>query len=71
MGIVTGSLDKLGSGFMITMSEIDAKTLEAIARAQGRVSTDEDLLVEEMGERPVANVMEQAGHSQGLDDQAF
>ena len=44
--IVTGSLDKLGDGFMVTMSEIDAKSLEAIARVQERVPNDENKLVD-------------------------
>jgi hypothetical protein len=44
--IVTGSLDKLGDGYMVTMSEIDAKTLEAIGRVQERVSVDENKLVD-------------------------
>ncbi len=44
--IVTGSLDKLGDGYMVTMSEIDAKTLEAIGRVQERVPVDENKLVD-------------------------
>ena len=31
----------------------------------------QDVVVEEMGERPVADVVEQSGHAQGLDHQAF
>lgn len=44
--IVTGSLDKLGDGYMVTMSEIDAKSLEAVARVQERVPIDENKLVD-------------------------
>jgi hypothetical protein len=44
--IVTGSLDKIGDNFMVTMSEIDAKSLEAIARAQERVPNDENKLLD-------------------------
>lgn len=44
--IVTGSLDKLGDGFMVTMSEIDAKSLETVARVQERVPNDENKLVD-------------------------
>ena len=42
--IITGSLDKLGDGFLVTMSEIDAKSLEAMARVQERVPNDENKL---------------------------
>ncbi|HEY4220136.1 MAG TPA: PEGA domain-containing protein [Myxococcota bacterium] len=39
--LVTGSLDRIGDGYMVTLSEIDAKTLEPIARAQDRVKADD------------------------------
>lgn len=44
--IVTGSIDKLGDGFMITVAEIDGKTLEPLARAQERVPNDENAMVD-------------------------
>jgi hypothetical protein len=44
--IVTGSLDKLGDGYMVTMTEIDARSLEAIGRVQERVPIDENKLVD-------------------------
>lgn len=44
--IVTGSLDVLGDGYMVTLSEIDAKTLTAVGRVQARVARDENALVD-------------------------
>lgn len=44
--LVTGSIDKLGDGFMVTMAEIDAKTLEPVGRVQERVANDENALVD-------------------------
>ena len=44
--IVTGALDLIGSSYMVTMSEIDAKTLEPMARVQERTSQDENALVD-------------------------
>src|SRR3990167_2473133 len=44
--IVTGSLDVIGSNYMVTMSEIDAKTLEPMARVQERTAKDENALVD-------------------------
>ena len=41
------------------------------ARIGRRLERREHLLVEEVGERAVADVMEQPGHPQGLDDQAL
>jgi hypothetical protein len=58
--IVTGSLDKLGDGFMVTMSEIDAKTLEPIARGQERVRNDENELVEAV-QRLATDLVHRAG----------
>src|ERR1044071_8453666 len=40
--IVTGSLDKIGDGYMVTMTEIDAKSLEPVGREQERVKADEN-----------------------------
>lgn len=44
--IVTGSLDVIGTSYMVTMSEIDAKTLEPMARVQERTAKDENTLVD-------------------------
>jgi PEGA domain len=44
--LVTGSIDKLGDGYMVTLSEIDAKSLVAVGRVQARTSTDENQLVD-------------------------
>jgi hypothetical protein len=44
--LVTGSIDKIGDGYMVTLSEIDAKTLEAVGREQERVKNDENALVD-------------------------
>lgn len=44
--IVTGSLDVIGTNYMVTMSEIDAKTLEPMARVQERTEKDENALVD-------------------------
>ncbi len=44
--IVTGALDVIGSNYMVTMSEIDAKTLEPMARVQERTTKDENALVD-------------------------
>ena len=43
--IVSGSMDVLGDGYMITLSEIDAKTLEPLSRVQEQVKKDETALV--------------------------
>lgn len=58
--IVTGSLDKLGDGFMITMAEIDAKTLEALARGQERVKNDDNAIVDEVT-RMATSLMQRSG----------
>ncbi|MBI1948238.1 MAG: PEGA domain-containing protein [Deltaproteobacteria bacterium] len=44
--IVTGSIDVIGSNYMVTMSEIDAKSLEPMARVQERTAKDENALVD-------------------------
>lgn len=44
--IVTGSLDVIGTSYMVTMSEIDAKSLEPMARVQERTAKDENTLVD-------------------------
>ncbi|MCC7072599.1 MAG: PEGA domain-containing protein [Deltaproteobacteria bacterium] len=44
--IVTGALDVIGDNYMVTMSEIDAKTLEPMARVQERTAKDENALVD-------------------------
>jgi hypothetical protein len=44
--IVSGSLDKIGDGYLVTLSEIDAKSLEPVGRAQDRAKNDENALVD-------------------------
>ena len=44
-------------------------TLPARVRWCGKPG--QDVVVEEMGERPVAHVVQEAGDAQGLDDQAL
>lgn len=58
--IVTGSIDKIGDGFMVTMSEIDAKSLEPMARVQERVKNDENALVDAVS-RLAGDLMQKAG----------
>lgn len=43
--IVSGTLDALGDGYLVTLAEIDAQTLEPVARAQEEVKKDEAELV--------------------------
>lgn len=43
--MITGSLDKVGSSYFVVLSEIDARSVEPIARVQGRLPFDEDALV--------------------------
>lgn len=43
--IVSGTLDALGDGYLLTLAEIDAKSLEPVARAQEEVSKNESELV--------------------------
>ncbi len=43
--IVSGTLDALGDGYMLTLAEIDAQSLEPIARAQEEVPKSETELV--------------------------
>ncbi|MDP2343942.1 MAG: PEGA domain-containing protein [Deltaproteobacteria bacterium] len=43
--IVSGTLDQIGEGYLLSLSEIDAQTLEPIARVQEEVKKDESELV--------------------------
>ncbi len=43
--IVSGTLDLIGDGYLLSLSEIDARTLEPVARAQEEVKKDEGELV--------------------------
>ena len=43
--IVTGSLDRIGSGYLVVLTEVDAKTAEPLGRAQAQSPADEDALV--------------------------
>lgn len=43
--IVSGTLDALGDGYLLTLAEIDAKSLEPVARAQQEVKKNEAELV--------------------------
>ncbi len=60
--IVSGSLDKIGDGWMVTMAELDGKTLEPIARAQDRVKDDENALVDAVT-RLATDLVQQTGAS--------
>lgn len=43
--MVTGSIDKVGSTYFVVITEIDARTVEPLARVQRRLPLDEDELV--------------------------
>lgn len=43
--LISGSIDKVGSSYFIVVTEIDARTVEPLARVQGRLPLDEDQLV--------------------------
>lgn len=42
--IITGSLDKIGSGYFVVINELESDGVAPIARVQGRVPLDEDKL---------------------------
>ncbi len=44
--IVTGTLDKVGSTFLITLTEIDARRLEPVARVEATLPADEGQLID-------------------------
>ncbi|MFZ9888983.1 MAG: PEGA domain-containing protein [Myxococcota bacterium] len=48
--LVTGSIDKIGSTYLLVLNEIDARTVEPLARAQRQVALDEDQVVKAITE---------------------
>jgi hypothetical protein len=60
--IVSGSLDKIGDGYLVTLSEIDAKSLEGVGRAQDRAKLDENALVDVVT-RLAKELVQQSGAS--------
>lgn len=43
--MVTGSIDKVGTTYFVVITEIDARTVDPLARVQGRLPLNEDELV--------------------------
>lgn len=43
--IVTGSMDKVGTSFLVVITEIDAKSVEPVARVQETLPAEEDKLI--------------------------
>jgi hypothetical protein len=65
--LITGSIDKVGSSYLVVLNEIDARTVEPIGRVQRTLPLDEDQLV--VGVQEMAKeLLAQAGRAPTRSD---
>lgn len=60
--MVTGSIDKVGSTYFVVITEIDARTVEPLARVQRRLPLDEDELVTGV-QQMTAELLQESGRA--------